>query len=64
MYLADIFTCPVNLAGLPAVSVPIGRSEGLPVGGQLIAPMFGDEALLEAAATLEAAVPALEEAGA
>ena len=63
MYLADIFTCPVNLAGLPALSLPIGRSDGLPVGGQLIAPMHGDEALLAAAAALEAAVPAGEEAG-
>ena len=63
MYLADVFTCPVNLAGLPALSLPIGRSEGLPVGGQLIAPMFGDEELLAAAAALEAVVPATEEAG-
>ena len=64
MYLADIFTCPVNLAGLPALSLPIGRSEGLPIGGQLIAPMHADEALIAAAAALQAAVPASEEAGA
>ena len=64
MYLADIFTCPVNLAGLPALSLPIGLSDGLPVGGQLIAPMHGDENLIAAAAALEAAVPATAEAGA
>ena len=38
MYLNDIFTCTANLAGVPAMSVPIGRIDGLPVGGQLIAP--------------------------
>ena len=42
MYLADIFVCPVNLAGLPAVSFPVGRSEGLPLGAQLIAPNFAE----------------------
>jgi aspartyl-tRNA(Asn)/glutamyl-tRNA(Gln) amidotransferase subunit A len=56
MYLADIFVCPVNLAGLAALSLPIGRSEGLPVGGQLIAPAGGDALLLSAAAAVEAAV--------
>ncbi len=57
MYLADIFVCAVNLAGLPALSLPAGRSEGLPVGVQLIAPYFEDERLLAAAAALEAALP-------
>jgi aspartyl-tRNA(Asn)/glutamyl-tRNA(Gln) amidotransferase subunit A len=40
MYLADIFTVPANLAGLPAVSVPCGLSSGLPVGLQLVAGPF------------------------
>ena len=62
MYLADIFVCAVNLAGLPAVSIPVGRSEGLPVGAQLIAPYFEEERLLAAAAAIERVVPAEAEA--
>ena len=58
MYLADIFVCPINLAGLPAVSIPAGRSEGLPIGAQLIAPAFDEERLLAAAAALERVIPA------
>ncbi|HEX2218190.1 MAG TPA: Asp-tRNA(Asn)/Glu-tRNA(Gln) amidotransferase subunit GatA [Gemmatimonadales bacterium] len=58
MYLADIFVSASSLAGLPAVSLPAGRTEGLPVGAQLIAPFFEDERLLAAAAALERAVPA------
>ena len=53
MYLADIFVCAVNLAGLPAMSLPIGRSEGLPVGGQLIAPFMHDATMLSCADLLE-----------
>jgi len=58
MYLADVFVCAVSLAGLPALSLPVGRSEGLPVGAQLIAPFFEDERLLAAAGALERAVAA------
>jgi aspartyl-tRNA(Asn)/glutamyl-tRNA(Gln) amidotransferase subunit A len=61
MYLADIFVCPINLAGLPALTLPVGRSEGLPVGAQLIAPAFEEERLLAAAAALERAVDAAAE---
>ena len=61
MYLADIFVCPINLAGLPALNLPAGRSEGLPVGAQLIAPAFEEERLLAAAAALERVIPAAEE---
>ena len=49
MYAADVNTVAVNLAGLPAISVPAGFSEGLPVGLQLIAPAFAEAGLLNAA---------------
>jgi aspartyl-tRNA(Asn)/glutamyl-tRNA(Gln) amidotransferase subunit A len=55
MYLADIFTVTANLAGLPALTLPIGRVDGLPVGGQLIAPPFLEDEMLEAAFALERA---------
>jgi len=46
MYLADVFTVPVNLAGLPAISIPL-KSQGLPVGGQIIGKPFEEDNLLE-----------------
>jgi aspartyl-tRNA(Asn)/glutamyl-tRNA(Gln) amidotransferase subunit A len=49
MYLNDILTIPVNLAGVPAISVPCGFSGGLPVGLQLIGKPFGEAELLRAA---------------
>lgn len=61
MYLADVFVAPASLAGIPAMSVPIGRSEGLPVGGQLIAPALGEESMIAAAMALEAVVDASAE---
>jgi aspartyl-tRNA(Asn)/glutamyl-tRNA(Gln) amidotransferase subunit A len=68
MYLEDLFTVPVSLAGLPAISVPAGlceadgsaaasgrENDALPVGLQIIAPHFGENALLEAAHVFERA---------
>lgn len=48
-YLADIYTIPVNLAGLPGMSIPVGRDAGLPVGLQLIAPWWREAKLLNVA---------------
>lgn len=53
MYLTDIMTVAVNLAGIPAISVPCGMSDGLPVGLQLMAPMRADRELLAVAAATE-----------
>jgi aspartyl-tRNA(Asn)/glutamyl-tRNA(Gln) amidotransferase subunit A len=61
MYLADVFVCGISLVGLPAMSVPVGRDAGLPIGGQIIAPAYQDEAMLGVAMTLERALPATEE---
>lgn len=50
MYLSDVYTVPVNLAGLPGLSMPCGfDGEGLPIGAQLIGPHFGEGVLLNAA---------------
>jgi aspartyl-tRNA(Asn)/glutamyl-tRNA(Gln) amidotransferase subunit A len=62
MYLSDIFTVTANLAGLPAMSLPIGRVKGLPVGGQLIGQAFLEDEMLEVAYALERTVPATDEA--
>ncbi len=53
MYLSDIFTCTANLAGVPAMSLPIGRVAGLPIGGQLIANHFDEARMFTAAYALE-----------
>ncbi|MFW6330117.1 MAG: amidase family protein, partial [Gemmatimonadota bacterium] len=56
MYLADLFTVPANLAGLPGISVPIGTTDGLPVGGQLLGPRWRDDMVVRAGGALEAAL--------
>jgi aspartyl-tRNA(Asn)/glutamyl-tRNA(Gln) amidotransferase subunit A len=61
MYLADIFVAGASLAGLPAMSVPAGRSEGLPIGLQLIAPAFGEAKMLSVASAFEGAIDARKE---
>ncbi len=54
MYLQDLFTVATNLAGIPAISVPVAQSkEGLPIGMQLIGPRFGEETLLRTADVIE-----------
>jgi len=53
LYLADANTVPVNLANLPAISVPAGEADGLPVGLQLIGPAFGEREIIRAASALE-----------
>jgi aspartyl-tRNA(Asn)/glutamyl-tRNA(Gln) amidotransferase subunit A len=55
MYLNDIFTTSVNLAGLPGMSVPVGTTkDGLPLGVQIIAPHFAEENMLSLALEIEA----------
>jgi aspartyl-tRNA(Asn)/glutamyl-tRNA(Gln) amidotransferase subunit A len=55
LYLEDIYTAPVNLAGLPGISIPCGdgKESGLPVGFQMIGKAFGEAELLRAAYQLE-----------
>ena len=56
MYMADLLTVPVNLAGLPAISVPAGfTNEGLPVGIQLIGNHFQEKTIYQAAYAFEQA---------
>ncbi|HER2678020.1 TPA: Asp-tRNA(Asn)/Glu-tRNA(Gln) amidotransferase subunit GatA [Streptococcus pyogenes] len=56
MYLADLLTIPVNLAGLPGISIPAGFVDGLPVGLQLIGPKYAEETIYQAAAAFEAVI--------
>lgn len=55
MYLSDVFTIPVNLAGICAISIPCGFSENLPVGLQIMGPAFGEEVILKVAYAYEQA---------
>jgi aspartyl-tRNA(Asn)/glutamyl-tRNA(Gln) amidotransferase subunit A len=55
MYAADLCTLPASLAGIPAISVPCGLADGLPVGLQIMAPALADDRCYQVAAALEAA---------
>jgi aspartyl-tRNA(Asn)/glutamyl-tRNA(Gln) amidotransferase subunit A len=56
MYLNDFCTVPMPLAGIPAISIPCGLSDGLPVGFQLAGPAFSENRLLDVAHALERAI--------
>jgi aspartyl-tRNA(Asn)/glutamyl-tRNA(Gln) amidotransferase subunit A len=56
MYLSDYFTVPMSLAGTPAMSIPCGLSDGLPVGFQIAGPAFSESRILDAAHALEKAI--------
>jgi len=55
MYLSDVCTLPINIAGLPAISIPAGFGDGLPIGMQIIGKPFGEEAILKVAYAYEQA---------
>jgi aspartyl-tRNA(Asn)/glutamyl-tRNA(Gln) amidotransferase subunit A len=55
MYLSDVCTLPINIAGLPAISIPAGFADGLPIGMQIIGPPFSEETLLRIAYAYEQA---------
>jgi aspartyl-tRNA(Asn)/glutamyl-tRNA(Gln) amidotransferase subunit A len=57
MYLNDVYTIPSNLAGAPAMSIPVGLDDaGLPVGFQIMAPVLGEAVMLRVARAIEAEV--------
>jgi aspartyl-tRNA(Asn)/glutamyl-tRNA(Gln) amidotransferase subunit A len=53
MYLQDLFTIPISLAGMPSLALPIGSSEGLPIGAQFVGGQFQEASVLRAAHALE-----------
>jgi aspartyl-tRNA(Asn)/glutamyl-tRNA(Gln) amidotransferase subunit A len=55
MYLSDVCTLPINIAGVPAVSIPAGFVDGLPVGMQIIGKHFKEETILRVAYAYEQA---------
>ena len=56
MYMSDYCTVPMSLAGIPAISIPAGLADGLPVGFQIAGPAFSETRLLDAAHALEKAI--------
>jgi aspartyl-tRNA(Asn)/glutamyl-tRNA(Gln) amidotransferase subunit A len=56
MYLSDVLTVPMSLAGIPAISIPGGLADGLPVGIQLAGPAFSENRILDAAYALERSI--------
>jgi aspartyl-tRNA(Asn)/glutamyl-tRNA(Gln) amidotransferase subunit A len=56
MYASDVLTVPMSLAGIPAISIPGGLSEGLPVGVQITGPAFSENRIFEASYALENAI--------
>jgi aspartyl-tRNA(Asn)/glutamyl-tRNA(Gln) amidotransferase subunit A len=56
MYMNDVCTVPMSLAGIPAISIPNGLSDGLPVGFQIAGPAFSENGILDAAHALEQAI--------
>ncbi len=57
MYKSDMYTIAINLAGLPAISIPVGKNaDGMPIGLQLIAKAFDEKVLLDGALSMEKAV--------
>ncbi|WP_366922823.1 Asp-tRNA(Asn)/Glu-tRNA(Gln) amidotransferase subunit GatA [Metallumcola ferriviriculae] len=57
MYLSDLFTIPVNMAGLPAISIPCGFDQGMPVGMQIIGKPFDESTVLKLAYNYEQSTP-------
>ena len=57
MYLSDVCTLPINIAGIPGISIPCGFANGLPVGMQILGPALGEDAVLRAAYAYEQATP-------
>jgi aspartyl-tRNA(Asn)/glutamyl-tRNA(Gln) amidotransferase subunit A len=55
MYLSDVCTLPINIAGVPGISIPAGFGDGLPIGMQIIGKPFGEEAILRVAYAYEQA---------
>jgi aspartyl-tRNA(Asn)/glutamyl-tRNA(Gln) amidotransferase subunit A len=56
MYMSDYCTVPMSLAGIPAISIPVGLAGGLPVGFQIAGPAFSENAILDASYALERAI--------